>query len=119
MSRWLRVAGWTINDVVEKGIYKNVPYFIKQIGNENMSHFTAYVVIDKDYNDEEGFPYGINEITFAENINNVNWVEDKNLGKYVIGWDYAHAGQEDTTIDDVKSDVIDTINEYVEDKTNE
>lgn len=111
MTRWLRVA-WTINDVVEKGIYNGVPFFIKQIGNEYMTHFTAYVVINEAYDDEVSFPFGFNEITFTEDINNVSWINDKNLGKYVIGWDYAHAGQEDTTIDDVKKDVIDTINEY-------
>ena len=111
MSRWLRVA-WTINDVVENGVYDGIPYFIKQIGNEYMTYFTAYLVIDKYYNVDEGFPFGFNEITFTKDINNVNWIKDKTLGKYVIGWDYAHAGQEDTTINDVKNDVIDTITEY-------
>lgn len=82
-------------NIIETGIISGIPFRICQIRH----YYTAYVAVPpkhpwhgKFYDD---LPPGSVEFTYSQFEGTV----------YVIGWDYAHYGQEDTTFEKIKADV--------------
>lgn len=96
--------------------YRGIMYAIVKRFNPIAEWFCAYVVVDKDcyglpvnggitYGDEDkrmDIP-GVEGVTAGE-------------GQRVLGWDYAHFGDDDTTEAQVRSEVREAIDFYIDEK---
>lgn len=89
--------------IIKEGNYKGVNYIIKKVD----SWYCAYIITDKRIEIEESLAG--QEITYSEDIKDCNFVKDKSLGKYVIGWDYAHSYNIGTPIDSIIEDIKEVI----------
>ena len=97
--------------IIKEGKYKDINYIIKKVD----SWHCAYIIIDKRIEMESCLAG--QEITYSEDINDCDFVKDKSLGKYVIGWDYAHSYNMGTPIDSIIEDIKEAIETITEDKS--
>lgn len=89
--------------IIKSGKYKGINYIIRQVETWHC----AYIIIDKAI--ETGDFVSDQEITYSEDIKACDFVKDKELGKYVIGWDYAHSYNMGTPIDSIMEDIKEAI----------
>ena len=82
--------------IVDKGIAINIPWRVCKIRH----YYTAYVAVPPTHPWHEvtydNLPHGNVEFTYSQYEETI----------WVVGWDYAHYGQEGTTLEDVKRDVL-------------
>lgn len=97
--------------IIKSGKYKGINYIIRQVETWHC----AYIITDKKIKTSD-FVAG-QEITYSEDIKDCYFVKDKELGKYVIGWDYAHSYNIGTPIDSIMEDIKKAIETITEEKS--
>ena len=102
------------NGIIETGSYRTISFIIRQLGNYFVKkHYCAYFyslrVID------EGECIAGQEITFSRPVAEVPWADIVQFeGHDVIGWDYNHSYNDGATIDEVRRDIREVIDEYLD-----
>lgn len=93
------------NKIIAQGQYQGIKYLIRKVSR----WYCAYIIVNKKIK-ENGY-LGDQQITYFSKIKDCSFVEDKKMGKYIYGWDYAHSYNYKATIDVVDSDVRHVIKE--------
>lgn len=98
---------WDSSEIIKQDTYEGITYIIRKVN----WWFCAYIIVEEPIKEEDVASV---EITYSDTLQDCSFIEDKTLGKYVIGWDYAHFGQEGTTIVDIMEDVEQVVDEIKE-----
>lgn len=99
--------------VIEIKIYKKTTYVIRKV----CSWYCAYIINNNKNKYNVGDFVAEQEITFLQTIEDCDFIKEKSLGKYVIGWDYGHYYNAGVTIEQVREDIEKVIETITKEKS--